>query len=211
VLIARLRALSGRQRGQSLVEFALAMPVLVVLLVGSVALGRLAYQITIVNEAVDEATKIAMVDRLDSNGDHAQSMSNDDMIKWIRAAAAEGDKTIDPNSICPDGNWEFHHGTSDIISGIANKGSGFLNDFNNNAEKANSTGNLKNDKGGTVDTLERWLNPGLQSLRVTFKFRSGIGNRWDLTVPITRHYTSYQMFTVPFNAPSSGAVSASGC
>ncbi|MFY9615216.1 MAG: TadE family protein [Candidatus Dormiibacterota bacterium] len=189
-----------------MIEFAIAIPVLALLLIGSIVLGKLAYQAVIVGEAVDEASKIAMVDRLSPSGGGSLQMSNDDLLKWIRAAAKEGDPTMDSESICPDGDWKFRHSPSDIFSAIGSGGN-FFDNFNSQSN-AVPGGNKNGDT--TIDGIERWLNPGLQTMRVKFNFKSGI-NDAVLTVRLAQHATSYQMFTVPFNGPSGGSVSGSGC
>ena len=185
-----------------MVEFALAMPILGLLFMGSLGLGRLGYQTVIVGEAVEEAGKIAMIDRLSSDGSSSQQMSNDELMQWIRAASVEGDPTINKDSICPDGNWEHHASSSDIFLKIGDMISGYTDSTN----QVNVGGNPP--EHSTLDGLERWLNPGLQTARVKFRYQALAGD-FGLTVHIQHYFTSYQMFTVPLNFPSNGAVS--GC
>ncbi|HEV3232199.1 MAG TPA: TadE/TadG family type IV pilus assembly protein, partial [Candidatus Dormibacteraeota bacterium] len=105
------------QRGQSMLEFALALPILALLLMGSLALGRFAYDIQIVREAAYEGSKLGAVDRLAPPGQDqvAYTPSNEVILQWIRVAAVEGDPSINPHAIALPGDpqwsggnaWEF--------------------------------------------------------------------------------------------------------
>ncbi|MGH9174654.1 MAG: TadE/TadG family type IV pilus assembly protein [Vicinamibacterales bacterium] len=54
-------------RGQSLVEFALILPVFIILLVGIFDVGRLIYAYNTVNNSAREAARLAIVDQTVSN------------------------------------------------------------------------------------------------------------------------------------------------
>ncbi|HEX6351268.1 MAG TPA: TadE/TadG family type IV pilus assembly protein [Candidatus Dormibacteraeota bacterium] len=59
-----MRALSGRrgQRSQSMVEFALVAPVLLLLIFGIVDFGRVIYEYVTINQAVNEGARVAIRD-----------------------------------------------------------------------------------------------------------------------------------------------------
>lgn len=204
-----LRRASVAQRGQSMIEFALALPILAILLIGSISMGRFAYQTMIVRETVLEGAKMQMIDRARDNGHGFESsqMTNDQVLGWIRAAATTDDPSIKPTQICvPNGGggnaWQFDERAQDQL-GTASQANG--NSFGDNY--ASKSGGIFGSSK-IVGTLEPWLNTGLQTMKVNFYFDSGFGNDWSYRVTINYHYTRYAMFTFPFLAKQAGEVSA---
>ena len=59
----RSTVLAGRERGQALVEFALVLPILILLLVGIFDFGRAVYAFNTVNNAAREGVRLAIVDQ----------------------------------------------------------------------------------------------------------------------------------------------------
>jgi Flp pilus assembly protein TadG len=58
-----VRRWGGQPRGQALVEFALILPILILLLVGIFDFGRAIYAFNTVNNAAHEAARVAVVDQ----------------------------------------------------------------------------------------------------------------------------------------------------
>jgi hypothetical protein len=181
-----LLGIRRRQHGQSAVEFALALPILALLLIGSLTLGRAAYDATIVQEAVDEAGKAAAIDRLSADQKHAFQMNEVTLRDWIRTQANTMDPTIDGANtiICSPGvnpNWDYNQGEMPkgmpASGGIYGDAQGFL--------------------GGAVGGfIAKVLNPGLQTMRVTYNYKTTIGV---MSFPITynMYYSKYQMTWTP--------------
>lgn len=198
-----------RQRGQSLVEFALTLPILAVLLVGAAALGRYAYEMQIVREAVVEGSKMAVIDR-PADG-HAYQMTNDEILTWVRDAVHEADPAIDrmqitvPKRSAP---WGFDP-NSDL-------------DPNKNASEKSFTDNFMQSVNslsipihfGTCDSsppVETLLNPGLETMRIDFQFNSGFGDNWHVPAPEVRYsFSRYEMLTIPLNFPEGGCLQHPG-
>lgn len=81
-------------RGQALVEFALILPILILLLVGIFDFGRAIYAFNTVNNAAREAVRVAIVDQnCDVVGEEAESRASSITVDWtfdgsLSAAAA---------------------------------------------------------------------------------------------------------------------------
>ena len=71
-----------RRRGQSLVEFALVAPVLVLLVFGTIDFGRLIYTSVTIDQAVNEGARVAV-------RDSATRPTNADVERAVRSKAAD--------------------------------------------------------------------------------------------------------------------------
>ena len=208
------------QRGQSMLEFALALPILALLLMGSMALGRFAYDVQIVREAAQEGTKLGEVDRLAPPGQEqvAYTPPNEVILQWIRVAAVEGDPSIDPHSIAlptdpqwSGGNaWEFDPNAQPPVRDAENTFGG-ITQFTSSLGALPSipyfhTGTCSSGS----NALEQTLNPGLTTLRLVYHHDSGFGPDLRWSVPITFDFTRYEMFTFPLSGYEGGCVSDPG-
>jgi hypothetical protein len=175
------------QHGQSVIEFALALPILALLLVGSLTLGRAAYDATIVQEAVDEAGKAAAIDRLSADNKNAFQMDEPTLRDWIRTQANTMDPSIDASKtiICSPGvkpNWDYNQG--EMPKGMP-ASSGIY-------------GSAKDFLGGAVGGfIAKVLNPGLQTMRVTYNYNTSIGPAISFPISYTMYYSKYQMTWTP--------------
>ncbi|MEA2684442.1 MAG: hypothetical protein QOK05_2770 [Chloroflexota bacterium] len=196
----RPRKRGGRQGGQAVLELALSMGVLGALLIGALTLGRYAYDRMIVREAMEESAKMAMIDR--PKDGHAWQMSNQNLLDWQRAAAHEMDTTIKPENIRPVGGndpWKYsdsaHNtpgaaGKPGLISQLVDKVNGFLDGA--------SLPHVS--QGG----FTRAINPGAETMRVMFKYDSGLSTSWTWDSEIDFDFTRYTMFTLPFSPEEPG-------
>ena len=204
----------GRQRGQSLIEFALALPILVLLLVGAAGLGRYAYDVQIVRESMVETGKLAIDDRTNTKTGTAYQLSNTELFRYLRDISHESDNAIDghdltlPNGFgnCANGNecsaWQF-------------KPSANVNDNNSlNQFMAQLDIGLAIHKGACPNNTANvmaFLNPGLETMRVDFQYNTGLGGGWRIS-PRTFEYnfSRYQMLSFPLNFPEGGCVQDDG-
>jgi hypothetical protein len=205
-----LKSQHGRRRngqqGQAMLEFALSIGVLAALLLGALTLGRYAYDRMIVRETMEEAAKMAMIDRpkADSNGDvHAWQMSNQDLLDWIKAASHEVDPSIDPNNVrqaAGNDPWKYSdtakkspgdNGAPSLISQLVTEINNFLSAL---------PGSPSVSEGG----FTRAINPGAETMRVQFKYDSGLGPDWTWDSEIDFDFTRYTMFTLPFSPEEPG-------
>ncbi|SEB79890.1 TadE/TadG family type IV pilus assembly protein [Paenibacillus sp. GP183] len=67
-MLRKIRTMVRQNRGQSVVEFALILPIFLLLLVGMLEFGRILYWQTIVNEAAREAARVVAL-----TGDRTQA------------------------------------------------------------------------------------------------------------------------------------------
>ncbi|MDP9325562.1 MAG: pilus assembly protein [Candidatus Dormibacteraeota bacterium] len=173
-----------------MIEFALALPILALLLVGSLTLGRAAYDATVVQEAVDEAAKASAIDRLSADKNNAYQMNEPKLLEWIRTQANTMDPSIDANNtiVCSptpgglEGNWGYNQG--EMPKGMP-AGGGIY-------------GDAQSFLGGKVGgAIAKVLNPGLETMRVTYNYKTSIGPA--LTYPITYniYFSKYQMTWTP--------------
>ena len=91
----RLRKGKGKEKGQSLLELALVLPVLVMILAGVLDLGRLYYSYVAVTDAAAEGASYAAI--------HPEPSSRDDVFRRAQEAS-RGLVQIDPNLVeidCP--------------------------------------------------------------------------------------------------------------
>ena len=180
------------QRGQSLIEFAMALPVMAILLVGSLTIGRAAYDANIVQEAMDEGGKASAIDRL-SSGDQSSAYSMDEptVLQWIQTSANTMDPSIDAGNhvVCSptpsgaDSNWDFNQG--DLPPGFPASGSGIY---------GNVQGFLGGKAGGFIAKV---LNPGLETMRVTYNYNTSIGPGVTFPIRYVVYFSKYQMTWTP--------------
>ena len=95
--------LAERDRGQALVEFALALPILILLLVGIFDLGRAVYAFNTINNAAREGARLAIVDQNcnaigQAGQQHAASLS----VNWAY------DGSLAPGAACYANAQEVH-------------------------------------------------------------------------------------------------------
>lgn len=101
----------GQERGQTMVEFALILPVFVLLLIGLFDVGRAVFAFNTVNNAAREGARLAIVDQFEAH---------------VREEAAEAatDLGIQPDDVTvayqlPDGTACPHVGTEGISLCVA--------------------------------------------------------------------------------------------
>ncbi|MFN2465550.1 MAG: TadE family protein [Candidatus Dormibacteria bacterium] len=185
-----------------MLEFALSIGVLGALLMGSLSLGRYAYDRMVVREVVEESAKLAMVDR--PHDGQAWQMSNAELLDWQRAAANDIDHTIQPGDIDhvdgPD-PWKYTdkplnapgaNGPQGFISQVVDKVNGLLDDAHLP---------VKVSKAG----FTRAFNPGAETMRVMFKYNPGLSVGGTINSEIDFSFTRYQMFTMPFSPEEDGS------
>jgi hypothetical protein len=192
VLTPCSRATARGQAGQSAIEFALALPILVLLLVGSMSLGRMAYDTMIVQELTDEAAKMGGIDRLTPDKSEARQMTDQELVDWIRESAHTEDNHIDQKSIGCDPNFIFTGGDpsqlpkgSDVYKNLTNVLSG----------------------GGTI--LAPALNPSIETIHLKYNYDTALGPGLNYTVKYQFHFTKYQMVWLPLVAAATGGSTAS--
>ena len=179
------------QGGQSMIEFALAMPILALMFIGSLSLGKAAYDAAIVQEAADETTKMAAIDRLNPAGKDAFQMTEPQLLAWMQASANMMDPSIAPSSIqCTPGTtpqWKYdsgnfppglapnnHSGVFGALTGIASSG---LGDFISH------------------------LNTGLGSMKVTYNYDPGFSVGVHVPIKYVINYSKYTETWFPFSRP----------
>jgi hypothetical protein len=211
------RPRDGGQRGQSLLEFALALPILAILLVGAAGLGRYAYDVQIVRQSMIETGKMAINDRTNPATGTAYQLSNTELFRYLRDIAHEQDNAIagqdltlpnvDPaGKSCAGGNncaaWQFKPSASRTDKGA-------LDDFQKMLDigLAIHKGSCHND---TANVLS-FLNPGLETMRVNFQYNTGLGGGYKIS-PQTFEYnfSRYQMLSFPLNFPEGGCIQDDG-
>jgi hypothetical protein len=193
-----------------MIEFALSMGVLGALLMGSLSLGRYAYDRMIVREAMEESAKMAMIDRPrdTGGGTHAWQMSNRDLLEWQRTAVHELDHTIqhdDLQAVNANGNpsgtdpWKYTdnahqtpgaNGPPGLISQLLGK----INHLLDGASLPHIS------EAG----LTRAFNPGAETMHVKFRYNSGLSTDWSYNTQIDFDFTRYTMFTLPFSPEEPG-------
>jgi hypothetical protein len=169
-----------------MLEMALVLPVLAILLMGSLSVSRAAYDAMIVQELADEAGKMGALDRLSPDGNDSYQMSTEELVQWIKEGAHYLDSSIAQDSIAADPNFHFtgKNVFEDPHSGAYGDMQCFLS-------------------AGPLATI---LNPGLNTVHLKYNYATGFATA---TIPIRYdfHYTAYQMSWIPFTDPSS----AKGC
>jgi Flp pilus assembly protein TadG len=98
-----LAHLRRRTRGQALVEFALVLPIFILLLVGVFDLGRAVYVFSTVNNAAREAVRLAIVDQnCDAIGQKAQQHAASVDVSWSY------DGSLTPAAACDATGEDIH-------------------------------------------------------------------------------------------------------
>ncbi|GAC1332775.1 MAG: hypothetical protein NVSMB17_12330 [Candidatus Dormibacteria bacterium] len=190
----------GGQEGQAVLEFALSLGVLGALLMGSLSLGRYAYDRMIVREAVEESAKMAMIDR--PRDGKSWQMSNADLLEWQRTAASEMDHTIKHDDIRPiPGSEPWKYSDSAHATPGANGAPGLISQL-----VAKVNGFLSNASLPTISQagFTRAINPGAETMRVMFRYNSGLSTDWNFDSEIDFDFTRYTMFTLPFSPEERG-------
>lgn len=186
----RLGARRG-QRGQSLVEFALVMPLITLMFVGSISLGRAAYDAAIVQEASDEATKMAAIDRLNPSGKDAFQMNESQLLDWIRGSAHMMDTSIAESSIvCTPGStpqWKYDSGN-------------FPPGLDPNSHASVFKG-LETIASGDLGDLISHLNTGLGSMKITYNYDAGFSTGFSVPIKYIINYSKYTETWFPFSRP----------
>ena len=78
----------GRSEGQALVEFALVLPILILLLVGIFDFGRAVYAFNTVNNAAREGVRLAIVDQnCNAVGQAARQHASSISVEWVYDAS----------------------------------------------------------------------------------------------------------------------------
>jgi hypothetical protein len=173
---------SPAQRGQSMIEFALVLPLLSVLLVGSLSLGRGAYDSMIVQELSDEAGKAAAIDRMGPGGSSSRhQMSSKELLEWIQAAAHTEDSSIDPAAIRCRPSMDFTSGS--VPSGVPKDNGGGV------------FGTLVTG-GQTIGQIAPLLNPNIMTMNIRYNYDTGFGGA-SIPIDYTFHYTAYEMVWFP--------------
>jgi Flp pilus assembly protein TadG len=92
-----------RTRGQALVEFALVLPIFILILVGIFDLGRAVYAFNTVNNAAREAVRLAIVDQnCDAIGQTAREHASSLDVSWAY------DGSLTPAAACAAAAQDVH-------------------------------------------------------------------------------------------------------
>jgi Flp pilus assembly protein TadG len=93
----------GQSRGQALVEFAFALPILILLLMGIFDFGRAIYAYNTVNNAAREAVRVAIVDQnCNTVGQVAKEHAASLEVSWAYNGA------LTPGAACYGGAQDIH-------------------------------------------------------------------------------------------------------
>ena len=200
-----------------MLEFAFALPILAVMLVGAAGLGRYAYDAQIVRQSMIETGKMAINDQTNNSTSTAYQLSNSELFRYLRDIAHEQDNAIagqdltlpdtDPaGSSCTGGAncaaWQFKP------SANPNDG-GALDDFQKKLDigLAIHQGSCHND---TANVLS-YLNPGLETMRVKFQYQTGLGGGFRISPTVFEYnFSRYQMLSFPLNFPQGGCIQDDG-
>lgn len=186
------------QDGQSIIEFALALPLLLILLLGSWSVSQAAYQAQIVQETAFEGGKMAGIDRVRADNKDSFQMTDDEVLLWVNAAAHEADPSIGPS---------YPSGPAPIkFIGGRNKNGGFQ--FNGDASKLYSNGKPDSGVFGTLGSiasagpLADLLNPNLKTAELEFDYQPGFSTGGSIPIRYSFDYTTFAMVWVPFGKAS---------
>ena len=185
------------QRGQSAVEFALTLPILALILIGSISIGRAAYDASIVQELSVEAGKMGGIDRLDPGGSQAYQLSDNELVDWIRESAHVVDPTISKTSIGCDPNFYPVSGDPSQLNGGKGKNG---NDIYNGLTGFLSTGN---------SGVAQALNPSLETVHLRYNYSTGIAGGLAFPINYQFNFTKFQMVWLPIVAALTKASTAS--
>lgn len=81
-----MKAINRREQGQSLVEFALLVPILLILLLGVLDLGRIFYVMVALKDAADEGATYAAIRPSDTDGIRLRTAEATDALVQIDPA-----------------------------------------------------------------------------------------------------------------------------
>lgn len=138
----RGRAKSG-SRGQALVEFAFAMPFLVLLLVGIFDFGRAIYDYNTVNNAAHEAARLAIVNQnCDAIGQEARKHAVSVGVTWAY------DASLTPGAACYADAQDIH--IQFLEAGYTGDDSNAPQDFNDSCDPGQPPGPFTGTRLGCI-------------------------------------------------------------
>ena len=188
----QVRSRRPRQAGQSLVEFALTLPILVILLLGAWSVSKASYDAEIVQELGFEGGKMAGIDRVNAANSDSFQMNDDEVVKWINVSAHESDNTIDVGAV--------------KFIGKRNINGGFQ--FNGDASKLYSGGSPNSGVFGSLTSLASAgpladiLNPNLKTAELEYDFNPGFDNGLGIPIKYSFDWTTYSLVWIPFGKAS---------
>ena len=138
----RGRAKSG-SRGQALVEFAFAMPFLVLLLVGIFDFGRAIYDYNTVNNAAHQAARLAIVDQnCNAIGQEAKKHAVSVGVNWAY------DSSLTPGAACYANAQDIH--IQFLEAGYSGDDSNAPQDFNDSCDPGQPAGPFTGTRLGCI-------------------------------------------------------------
>jgi len=180
--VTQVRSRRPRQAGQSLVEFALTLPILVILLLGAWSVSKASYDAEIVQELGFEGGKMAGIDRVNASNSDSFQMNDDEVVKWINVSAHESDNTIDVGAVKSNGGFQFNGDASKLYSG----GSPNSGVFGSLASLA------------SAGPLAHILNPNLKTAELEYDFNPGFDNGLGIPIKYSFDWTTYSLVWLPF-------------
>jgi hypothetical protein len=183
---------ADRQAGQSLVEFALTLPILVLLLLGAWSISKASYDAEVVQELSFEGGKMAGIDRVNAANEDSFQMQDDEVVKWINVAAHESDSTIDVGSIKfigkrnINGGFQFNGDASQLYSG-GHPDPGLFGDLQSLA---------------SAGPLADILNPNLKTAELEYDYNPGFYSGPGIPIKYSFDYTTYSLVWIPFGKAS---------
>lgn len=194
-----------------MIEFALVLPLLVLLMIGGIDLAHMAYDNVIVDEAMNESAKLSMDE---SNG---STITNAQLLDWMRQAAHTADPSIAPGDIQAPAQgddgvnpWEFDGKQFDQVRSAVSPAAGTqgtaLGGLNATPDPSYSQAATAGSAGcnshlGADWSAERFVNPGLQTMRVVYSFNTGVGRGVGIPITHKRAFTAYEFLMLPIPEP----------
>ncbi|HEY8739472.1 MAG TPA: TadE family protein [Candidatus Dormibacteraeota bacterium] len=184
----------GGQKGQSLIEFAMCLPLLTIIMIGAWSVGHAAYDAEIVQESTAEAGKVAAIDRLNQAKDDSYALSDPELLAWINAAAHTADPSIKPGAItCDHANdpaWDYKGGEFPHGMGAS--------------EHKGPVGLLQEIASGSIAGLSlKDINPSLGTMRVLYHYDMGLSTGGTIPISYRFYFTRYSYTWFPFSAGGS--------
>ena len=140
----RLGRLQQPDRGQALVEFALALPILILLLVGIFDLGRAVYAFNTVNNAAREGARLAIVDQnCNAIGQVAEQHAVSLSVDWTY------DGSLAPGAACYANAQDVHIQFLEADFG-GDDGVGTSQDFNDSCDAGQPVGPSTGTRVGCI-------------------------------------------------------------